>query len=185
MSHSIDLGAVAEKLVLLQHFAYGSDQYCRERLTGSEHDVGNGALDEYWSWVKGLVSGYTLECCIRLRVLLDTIADKPGADKIAALDASARSGLVIGQIITGRFDLTLREICNKVIHAKKVIPVWATGAKKGIEFTYWSGDYDLSGTKGNEDWQLILHIAPWAKSVDQFLTDLESAELTRDIGQDW
>ena len=185
VSHLLDFEAVAEKLVLLQHLAHGSEQYCRERLTGSEYDAGDGALDEYWSWVKGLVSGYTLECCIRLRVLLDTVAGKPGADKIVGLDAAARSGLVIGQVVDGKFELTLREICNKIIHAQKAIPVWATGIERDVEFKYWSGDYDLSGTKGNESWRLILHVAPWAKSADRFLEKAESAELTSNVGQDW
>jgi hypothetical protein len=185
MSHLLDLGTVAEKLVLLQHFAHGSEQYCRERMTGSELDIGDGELDDYWSWVKGLVSTYTLECCIRLRVLLDTIAGKPGAEKIPSLDAAARTGLVIGQVIDGKFELTLRETCNKIIHAKKVIPIWTTGIERDIEFNYWSGDYDLSGIKGNEDWRFILHIAPWAKSVERFLAAAESAELTLYVGQDW
>jgi len=185
VSHLLDLEGVVEKLVLLQHFAHGSEQYCRERLIGSKHDAGDGALDEYWGWVKGLVSAYTLECSIRLRVLLDAVAGRPEADKIASLDAAARSGLVIGQVVHGKFELTLRETCNKIIHARQVIPVWATGIERDVEFKYWSGDYDLSGTKGDESWRLILHVAPWARSVKRFLAEAESAELTLYVGQDW
>jgi hypothetical protein len=131
------------------------------------------------------VSGYTLECCIRLRVLLDSVAGKPGADKIASLDAAARSGLVLGQVVDGKFELTLREMCNKIIHAKKVVSIWTTGIERDVEFKYWSGDYDLTGTKGNESWRLILHVAPWARSVERFLEEAQSAQLTIYVGQDW
>ena len=185
MSHQLNLEGVIEKLILLQHFAHGSEQYCRERLTGSEQDAGEGALDEYWGWVKSLVSAYTLECSIRVRVLLDTVAGKPEADKLVDLDSAARTALIIGQVLDGKFELTIRETCNKIIHARKVIPVWATAVEKDVEFKYWSGDYDLSGTRGNGTWRLILHIEPWAKSVERFLQQAESAELTFYIGQDW
>lgn len=185
MSHLLNLEAIYEKLILLQHFAHGSEEYCRERLAGSDFDTGDGELDAYWGWVKALVSGYTLECSVRLRVLLDVVASKPEANMIASMDAKARSGLKIGQVVDGNFELTLRETCNKVIHATKAIPVWSTGTEGDIEFKFWSGDYDLSGTKGKENWRLILHVAPWAKSVARFLDEAESAELTLYLGQDW
>lgn len=185
MSHQLNLEGVAEKLILLQHFAYGSEQYCRERLIGSQYDAGDGALDEYRGWVKGLVSAYVLECSIRLRVLLDTIAGKPQAEIIDSLEAEARSGLVIGQIFDGKFQLTLGETYSKIIHAKKAIPVWSTGIEHGVEFKYWSGDYDLSGIKGHKSWRLFLHVAPWVRSAEHLLMKAESAELTLYVGQDW
>jgi len=185
MSHLLDLQSVFEKLILLQHFAHGSEQYCRERLVGSEYDIGDGALDEYWSWVKGIVSSYTLECGIRLRVLLDTFTGRPEADKIVSLDFAARSGVVIGQVVEGKFELTLRETCNKIIHARKVITVWTTGIAGDVTFKHWSGDLDLSGIKGGKNWRLLLHISPWARCVEQFLEEAESAELTVYVGQDW
>jgi len=185
MSHLLDIENVFEKLILLQHFVNGSEHYCKERLIGSEHDVGDGAIDAYWSWVKGIMSSYSLECCIRLRVFLDTIRYKPEGNKIPGLDVTARTGLTIGQVIEGNFDLTLRETCNKIIHARKVIPVWATGNANDIEFKYWSGDLDLSGTNRGENWRLILHVAPWARCVERFLEGAEAAELTFYVGQDW
>ncbi|MCB0827105.1 MAG: hypothetical protein KDC26_13050 [Armatimonadetes bacterium] len=101
------------------------------------------------------------------------------------LDAVARSGQVIGQVADGEFELTLRETCNKIIHARKVIPVWSTGFAGDIEFQYWSGVYDLSGTKGYKSWRLLLYIAPWAKSAERFLLKANLAEMTLYVGQDW
>lgn len=185
MSHQLDLDGVLEKLTILQHLVHGSEQYCRERLVGSVNDIGDGAFDDYWGCVKGLVSAYTLECSIRFRVLLDIITDRPEADKIMDIDAAARFGLVIGEVVDGEFELTLRETCNKIIHARKAIPVWSTGIAGDIEFKYWSGVYDLSGTKGNKSWRLLLYIAPWAKSVERFLVNAEKTEMTLYVGQDW
>ena len=185
MSHLLDIENVFEKLILLQHFAHGSKQFCSEQLIGSEQDIGDGKIDEYWSWVKGIVSNYTLECSIRYRELLDTIRDNVQAEKIISLDHEVRSGLLLGQIVEGNFELTIRETCNKIIHARKVIPVWATGKTGDIEFRYWSGDLDLAGTKSRKNWRLILHTATWAHCLGQFLDKAETAELYDNVGQDW
>jgi hypothetical protein len=185
MSHELNLESVLEKLVLIQHFAHGSKEYCRERLIGSEKDQGNAEFDEYWTWAKGLISSYILECSVRVRVLLDTVSDKPEAKEIAQIDKESISGLVIGNITKGRFDLSIRESCNKIIHAKKVSPVWATAVDNGVEFQYWSGAFNLVGTKGSDEWELTLHVASWAKAVEKFLTKIDSKDLIFYVGQDW
>jgi len=185
MSHQLNLESVLEKLVLIQHFSHGSKEYCRERLIGSEKDQGDAEFDEYWTWAKGLISSYILECSVRVRVLLDTVSDKPEAKEIAQIDKESISRLVIGNITKGRFDLSIRESCNKIIHAKKVIPIWATAVDNGVEFQYWSGDFNLVGTKGNNEWELTLHVASWAKAVEKFLTKIDSKDLIFYVGQDW
>lgn len=185
MSHHLDLDGVLEKLVLLQHFSYGSKDYCNERLAGSEEDMGDQELDEYWGWVKGITSIYLLECAIRMRILLDIIMEGERVAKVEAIDAAARSGLVIGELLEGNFELTLREVCNKVIHARNVIPVWKSATQAPKEFRYWSGSLELAGKKSGREWRLVLHVAPWARSVQRFLDEAEFRELTLDIGQDW
>jgi hypothetical protein len=185
MSHQLDFDGMLEKLILLQHFAHGSKQFCHDRLIGSEYDIGDAAFDEYWGWVKGLVSAYTLECGTRFRVFLDSISEKMEKSKIIDLYTAARAELSIGQIVDGNFKLTLRETCNKIIHAKKVIPIWRTGMVDDIEFKYWSGQFDLSGTRGDESWQLLLDVAPWARNIERFLLEADSNELTLYLGQDW
>jgi len=185
MSHQLDLEGVLEKLVIIQHFAHGSKEYCRERMIGSEKDQGNAEFDNYWMWAKGIISSYILECSVRVRVLLDTVSDKPEAQEITKIDTESVLGLSLGNVVKGNFDLSIRESCNKIIHAKKVVPVWATAIDKGIEFQYWSGDFNLSGTKGNDEWQITLHVASWAKAVERFLERIDSIDLTFYIGQDW
>ncbi|KPL74142.1 hypothetical protein ADN00_14170 [Ornatilinea apprima] len=185
MSHQLNLESVIEKLVLLQHFAHGSKEYCRERLAGSEKDIGDAEFDDYWVWAKGLVSSYILECSIRVRVLLDTVSDKPEAKEIAKIDIESISGLTLGKVVKGDFDLSIRESCNKIIHAKKVFPVWQNAFEKDVEFRYWSGEFNLIGTKGKDEWEVILHIASWARAVEKFLTNIDLQDLIIYVGQDW
>jgi len=185
MTHQLGLDVVYEKLVLLQHFAYGSERYCAVRLPGSEQDQGGGAMDEYWSWVKGIVSSYLLECAVRIRILQDTVKDGADAKAMADLDAATCADSRLGTIVSGDFPVSVRETCNKIIHARKAVPEFAKAIDAGVEFKYWSGDYRLSGTKDQEPWELILHVGSWAHAVAKFLDAADAADLTVYVGQDW
>ncbi len=184
MSHQLGLEGVYEKLVLLEHFSGGSQEYCRARLAGSEADQGDAALDDYWSWLKAIVSTYLIECAVRTRILQDTVRGD-GAQQLAALDTVACEGLVVGTVVSGAFRLSLREACNKIIHATKAIPEWAAAVEGGQEFRYWNGDYRLRGSKGQDQWELILHVPAWARAMARFLDEARAAELTEYVGQDW
>jgi hypothetical protein len=133
MSHELGLDTAYEKIVLLEHLAHGSQSYCAVRLTGFQRDQGDGALDEYWGWVKGIVSSLLIECAVRVRMLQDAVRGED-ATKLADLDAVARSGLTIGTIVIGQFQLSLRETCNKIIHATKAVPEWRVDTLDGTEY---------------------------------------------------
>ena len=185
MSHNIDIGGVLEKLVLLQHFSSGSRSYCAERLAGSIQDQGNSELDEYWGWVKGIVCSYTLECSIKLRVLQDSVKKDTHQKQIDTLDENARQGLLLAVVIVGDFELTLRELSNKIIHATRVVPEWESGYINDIEFKFWNGTLALSGERNGKPWELKLHTFQWALAMQRFLSSTDSEDTFMYVGQDW
>ncbi len=185
MSHLIDFNGITEKLVLLQHFAFGSENYCSLRLAGSEEDAGNEEFDSYWSWVKGIVSNYTIECAIKFRILQDTIQGKDDIIRFEDLDSKSCSDLSIGEIRLGNFELSLRESCNKIIHAQKAIPKWGIESSNETEFKYWLGLITLSGNKNKESWELILDIAQWSRAMETFMDLFEASDAFHYVGQDW
>jgi hypothetical protein len=117
------------------------------RLSGSEQDAGDGAIDEYWGWVKAIVRNHSLEWSIKFRVLQDTVKGELEEAQLGTLDAQSRVGLALGTVTCGAFELTLRETCNKIIHAGRVVPQWATAEVGGVEFNYWNGTLELSGDR--------------------------------------
>ncbi len=185
MSHQLDIDGILEKLVLLQHFAAGSRAYCVDRLIGSEIDQGDGELDEYWGWTKGIVCAYALECSIKFQVLQDSTTGQVERERFDALDAKSRAGLNLGAVTLGSFDLTLRELSNKIIHATRVIPEWENSIADGVQFKFWRGTLSLSGDRGGQPWGLQLNIVSWARGMQRFLSDSESEEAFRYVGQDW
>ena len=142
MSHLVDLNDISEKLILLQHYSYGSFEYSKLKLMGSEKDLGDERLDIYWGWTKSIVSNYILDCAIKYRVIQDTIKND---DRYHELNKKASNFDKLGVITKGNFDLNLRESCNKIIHAINVIPLWNESGEGMEKFKYWNGIYRLKG----------------------------------------
>lgn len=118
-------------------------------------------------------------------MLLDILESGDQASGIKEMDKAALSGLVIGKILEGNFELTMRETCNKIIHARNVVPIWKWATLGRSRFRYWTGDLSLAGEKSRKKWRLLLHVAPWAQSVQRFIASAEANQLTIYVGQDW
>jgi len=185
MSHQLDFDGMAEKLILLQHFSSGSRSYCADRLTGSTSDQGAGALDDYWGWVKTIVCNYSIDCAIKFRILQDTIKGQSDVVAFEQLDSQAQTGLTIGLVAQGTFDLTLRESCNKIIHARRVIPQWLDSRAKGKRFKYWNGTVEYGGDRGGKKWIVILNVSDWSRAMERFLLEFQSSDAFHYVGQDW
>jgi hypothetical protein len=185
MSHHLDVDSVVEKLILLQHFAAGSKAYCAERGIGGPSDQGHGEFDDYWGWTKGIVCSYALDCAIKFRVLQDSADGKAAKDKLAQIDAKACSGLKHGLVTRGQFDLSLREISNKIIHSTRVVPDWQASRAKNKRFQFWPGTMVLSGDRYGKGWTVQLNVANWALAMQRFFSDSDTHELYEYVGQDW
>lgn len=172
MTHSIDFAGIEEKLFLIQKLVLGSREYCEERDIGrTVGRYGEGAWSDYSYRLKELVSSYTIECAIKTRMVQDFVdANSSTRLDLASIDSEAREGFEIGVVHGGAFDLTVRESCNKIIHATKVELGWACAnlrnAKKKIE--YWAGSYHLWGKQGRSAWYVELDMQLWAIAMENF-----------------
>ena len=185
MSHLLDFIGFEERLVLLEHFVHGSRSYCASRRVGSKFDDGNDQFDQYWSWLKGTVGAYVLECAIKFRVLCDTDGTPETTGRVRALDNAACKNRALCTVSEGKFEVSLRELSNKIIHTVHVVPVWALGRQDGAQFKYWGGHLELSGIHQRKKWRLSLSVSEWAAAMQHFLHQAESSELTMYQGQDW
>lgn len=187
MSHLINFDELDGDLFLLQQLVLASENYCAQEMIGSDLDVGNGKFDVYWGWVKGIVSDYLIGCAIKTRIFQDYLSE--GENKIeldlTKADLDARKNLKIGIVHEGNFEVTLRESCNKIIHAKKSIPSWNKKTIDGTVFKYWDGSFHLYGSKGNQEWHLELRVGDWAKAMSLYHDRLDSSEGRIYVGQDW
>lgn len=165
MSHAIDFQALDEKLFVLQQIVLGSERYCEQRKTGGESDAGDGELDAYWGWMKTIVCNYLLECAVKTRVFQDYLLGSRFDHDFAKIDEESRQAVQLGIVRKGTVELTLRETCNKIIHATRVVVIWAEKEYSGEVIKYWNGILELHGSKGRDEWQVDLHVGEWARAM--------------------
>jgi hypothetical protein len=184
MSHLIDFDAIEEKLFVLEQIAHASETYCEREMIGSELDIGDYAFDMYWGWIKGIGSNYLIECAIKTRIFQDYLSENNPEIDLSDIDTQALNNLNIGVIHDGAFALTLRESCNKIIHAIKAYPAWSEQTVGGNLFKYWNGSFHLHGRRGNRNWHLELNVRNWAKAMTLYHRMLSSLEGRVYMGQD-
>ena len=125
-----------------------------------------GIAEGYWDNLNQLVSDYLIQCATRTRIMQDfsdfSVEDSeycPDKESIDKFPTAAK-------ILQGNFNLSLRECCNKIIHAKNVELVMKT--EDSCKLEYWNGLCILSGSKYKKTWQLELNISVWVMAMRHY-----------------
>ena len=180
MSHIISDRVILEHLFLLEQMAHGSlacvkflgnalDNSKTHDYIQSEAEIAvygyGGIVEGYWDNVHKLVSDYLIQCATRTRIMQDfsdfSVEDSeycPDKESFNKFPAAAK-------ILQGNFNLSLRECCNKIIHAKNVELVMEVEGSSKLK--YWNGLCILSGSKfkDTDTWQLELNISVWVMAM--------------------
>jgi hypothetical protein len=174
MPHSIDVDGIHESLFLLQNLSSASEPFCKQHKSGrNAEESGDFGWDYYFGWLKSLLCNHLIQCATKMRILQDLLSENDEEFDFAALDKDARKGLTIGRFHAGNDRLTVREACNKIIHATHVTLDWTEISKKD-ETEYWSGIVWLEGTKGRSEWKLELCVSEFCRALSRLLTELEN-----------
>ena len=170
MPHLIDFDGLEQKLFVLQHVCYGSRKFC-ERINLNRYSD-HAADYEWWEYtglLKSIISNTIIESAVKVRMLQDFIKSDDQDVDLDALDSEACEGINIGAFVEGFGKLTLRESCNKIIHATEAILQWKNIDLENKESNeYWNGLYDLWGTNRGEPWQVQLDIEAWCIAMIRF-----------------
>lgn len=167
MAHKIDMDSLARTSFLLRHLTHGNVHVFRElqftRKADAEISYGWG---HHGLQLQMLVSELLIDAAIKLRIILDVLRDQdmehPSEPDFESRFVGANT---VGHFIPSGTRITLREACNKIIHARKVTLQWKNADAENYE--YWDGTVILNGTKGSDDWQCLV-------SANEFSTVLES-----------
>lgn len=172
MTHAIDFDEVETKLFLLDHLCKGAPSICRRDQLSGDHD-----LDwlRYSGRLSTLVSNYLIDCAIKTRIVQDFIhrhRHAVGDVDVRELDRRARNGVKLGKFTVGSGELTLRESCNKIVHATEVELKWRRWRSDSSPRT-WSGTCLLAGTRGRKRWEVELKVDHWCLAMTAFHAMLE------------
>jgi hypothetical protein len=133
--------------------------------------------DEYFGWLKVLVCESLIHLAVRIRILEDSAkADEQEIDWIN-IDQDSRRGLDLGKYHKGKEKITIRELCNKIIHATDISLDWSSIAESdnGDSPEYWTGIAWLFGKKGKSEWKLELNVEALCVALRRYIDALENA----------
>lgn len=174
MPHNLNLDGIHESIFLLQNLCLASESFCRQHKIGRyAEEFGDFGWSYYFGWLKSLLCNHLIQCATKMRILQDILSEYDEEINFIMLDNNALKELTIGQFHYGNDRVTVREICNKIIHATEVTLEWIEISKEE-ETEYWSGVVWLEGTKNKSKWKFELHVREFCIALSRLLIDLEN-----------
>ncbi|HDI1214865.1 TPA: hypothetical protein PKO72_003643 [Aeromonas hydrophila] len=170
MPHIIDFDGIEQKLFTLQHICYGSRNFC-EKIKLNRTNIYHEDYEwwEYTGILKSIVSNTIIESAVKVRILQDFVKSDEQEVDLAALDRESLQNVEIGRFVVGNQNLTLRESCNKIIHATEARMQWININPSDDESNeYWSGLYDLHGVNRGKAWHVELNVESWCIAMIRF-----------------
>lgn len=169
MPHSIDFDSIEARLFTLHHAVLGSKAFCeRFRIFRSSELPREYEWWQYFGHLKALVSGTMIDAAIKIRMLQDFARSENEDFNEKALQLEAIEDLAIGSL-EGAGALSLRDSCNKIIHASGAKLDWQKSGVGSNVFEYWTGAYRLFGTEqSGKKWIVTVNVADWCTAMIRF-----------------
>jgi hypothetical protein len=181
MSHHIELGALVEKLFLLEHLVHGSAGYCQSHGIDTFESTGYLEPMSPTYLTKMVASNLALDLAIRMRVVIE-YAYTLNRARAKELERKATLALVIARDTDGSSALDFRESLNKIIHADLVAIDLAPAPDDLSDVHYWDGHIEVSGTNRSKAWRYKVDVASWCKASRRLINALAAEQLLYGMG---
>lgn len=169
MPHSIDFDGLEKNLFILQHLCFASKGFCMRNNIGREvESVVDYEWWEYSGLLKSIVSNTVIESAMKVSMLQDLAKSSSEDIDLSVVDQEACENLPIEKVSEGNIALSLRESCNKVVHATEARMSWSKSSMSSDSPEYWDGTYVLWGENRGSKWQVELIIELWCAAMIRF-----------------
>lgn len=169
MIHLIDVDGIKQKLFLLHHIKYGSKGFCQE--FGEEIEYPYGFLS-YKTLLKQHISTTVIQAAVNFRIVADFIMKEYDENEgFEEIENSIEEKIDFGKFIIPDRTLTLRESCNKIIHATNTEMCWSSYEDDEDRF-YWNGKYILDGEYHREEWKISLNVGEWCLAMITYFDEV-------------
>lgn len=168
MPHSLNIDGVSENAFELLMLAHSSKSFCAKHSSQwGNDDVAEFDWNYYFGWLKSSICEKLIRTAITLRMAQDILLADEMQDPAALRSylADSVAGIELGMVRRGAFDLTLRETCNKIIHATDTHLDWHQ--EDGYE--WWTGKVWLFGTNRSEAWEVELNAEAFATAANRYV----------------
>lgn len=168
MPHTLNIDGVSENAFDLQMLVHSSKSFCAtHHVAWGEESPGEFDWEYYFGWLKSSLCEKLIRSAITLRMLQDILAadDMQESTDLENYQADSIDGIQLGTIHEGSFRLSLREMCNKIIHANDTQLDW----HDDNGFQWWTGSVFLFGTKRGAEWKLELNVESFAMAANRYI----------------
>jgi hypothetical protein len=146
----------------------------KNRVSRFDSNVHDYEWWEYSGLLKSIVSNTTIESAIKIRMLQDFVKTEDDAVDLSILDNVACDGVHIGHSVGEGKQLTLRESCNKIVHATEARLQWVM-SQQVADTEFWNGWYNLWGENRSTPWEVTLNIVEWCIAMIRFTKAIQEA----------
>lgn len=178
MSHPIYYSSIINEALLIEQLASASEKHILnlrgsfstskpESYSVSEFEI---ELSNYHEWLSDTVSCNLIQCATRTRVLQDSsdfsIEESDYCPDREAYEAFSN----IVDAVDFNFKPSLRECCNKIIHATQY-ELELECSELGDE--YWTGVCKLKGKFGKKDWFIRLNTIQFCFALRYYISNVK------------
>ncbi|MDN4127262.1 hypothetical protein [Pantoea ananatis] len=168
MSHPIYFQAISEKARELEQLCCASHNHLTkfkslQRIYNDSELITEYEMElyDYYDWLNYAVSDKLIQICTKVRVFQDSYKEEWDEGYSPEVEAFEHFP-TIAEVLEGTVNLSLRECCNKVIHALK-FELIMLNSTDGI--SYWDGDIILSGTQAKRNWKIKVNVYKFCLSI--------------------
>lgn len=171
MSHPIDYYAIEEHARIIEQLCCSSEVYLKRiQSTQKKYDgvmVTEFEIEElsYNGWLEYSISNNLINLCTKLRILQDSSKHEWDPDYSPEIEAFEEYKNIFF-VIDGHVKGSIRECCNKVIHALNFELTKKT-SKNGVK--YWDGSIIVSGIQNKKNWKIKINLFLFCQSVKLYL----------------
>ncbi len=126
-------------------------------------------LDLYEQLVFPALSEKLLQLAIMFRAFDDQMKDSKKRDEYQKCMETINHGKDYVGVLNGGEPFTLREACNKILHARTIRPLYErldqSGLKSRQSLWHLTGEIELIGKHQSRDWSANIHLCPMLELI--------------------
>lgn len=182
--HSLSTALITENAFQLVAWSAGAKEAQSHFVDSDDHGAFGATKPHYVYRLQTTISELLVVTATKIRILQDSLSKLIfDPEEMAKVDANVSGEHPSAYLTSSQVHLSIRETCNKIIHATSVAFVMRNAYGQTEEFAYWSedlagfwfsGEVRLKGENRGKEWEILLKPAQFGVCIVDYINELES-----------
>ncbi|MGC0118304.1 hypothetical protein [Pseudoalteromonas piscicida] len=182
--HSLKTALITENAFQLVAWSAGAKEAQSKFIDSDDHYAWGPTKPHYVYNLQSTISELLVVTATKIRILQDSLSELLfDLGEMKKVDTEVSRRHPSASLRNSGNNLSIRETCNKIIHATSVIFVMHNADGKEDEFLYWSedlagfwfsGEVRLKGDQRGKEWVVSLDPAKFGVCIIAYIDELES-----------